>query len=187
MNRNPKHVGLDVYVFDLFSDTTCASLLEDIAAVPESAPNGMNKYGKPLFAAGKAWRDELTEIVDVFVQPLSVEKYGIRLKRQPYGFAVDYSPTTQKGLAKHFDSSDVTFNVCLGRKFTGGDLVCYDGAKKITIKQKPGRAILHLGSLTHRALPLISGSRQNLILWCRADKRYKLPDGFEAFDEKRLP
>ncbi len=38
-------------------------------------------------------------------------------------FVVEYEPGKDLGLDMHTDASDVTFNACLGREFTGGLLV----------------------------------------------------------------
>ncbi len=78
-------------------------------------------------------------------------------------------------LSIHYDNSEVTLNICLGDKFTGGDLVLYGNKNSLLpsksvliIEHKVGYATLHLGSVLHRALPIVSGMRSNLVVWCRS-------------------
>ena len=46
---------------------------------------------------------------------------GAALDRH-HSFIVKYEPGKDLGLDMHTDNSDVTFNVCLGKKFTGAPL-----------------------------------------------------------------
>lgn len=172
-----EHIGHEVYAFDLFSERQCADLLEQVEELPISPPNTMNKYGKTL--RGRRLTALAAELVAKHVTPIVREFYmeiaQLRLaplKKNPYAFVVDYSPKTQRSLAWHHDTSDVTLNVCLGREFKGGDLQFFAGRNRtFTVKQVVGRAIVHRGSHGHRALPLTAGARTNLILWCDAKAR----------------
>lgn len=74
-----------------------------------------------------------------------------------------------------FIHSQITLNVCLGKKFEGGEL--YFGDMKdipifestcILVPHKTGYGILHRGQQYHGALPVTSGERQNLIIWMRS-------------------
>jgi len=71
-------------------------------------------------------------------------------------------------------------NLCLGTEFTDGQL--YFGGircsshipstqpqqtEEIYLEHQIGTACLHLGNHRHRALPITSGRRLNLILWVR--------------------
>lgn len=166
--RQVRAIADDVWTFPLFtkeaSKKALAFLLENST---EGSPNSMNRYGRGLRPAA---RDLAQCIVEDYVAPIALDKYGIRLRVHPYAFVVDYDVKTQKGLARHVDSSDVTMNVCLGTTFEGGGLL-FDEAmagKTALIEQKIGRAIVHRGSVTHSAARLISGHRTNLILWCSA-------------------
>jgi len=162
----------DVFVRRLFSSRECAEWLDEIAKQPRDrreAPNSMNKYGVVL---GGSMRVYLAGLVWDYVCPVAEKHYpDIRsLKKHPYAFSIDYSVKTQKSLASHHDSSDVTLNVCLGKKFTGGDLVFSSGRKRFVLKHEVGQAVIHRGSHVHRAMPLLSGERTNLILWCAQRK-----------------
>ncbi|TAL42377.1 MAG: hypothetical protein EPN91_08335 [Salinibacterium sp.] len=77
-------------------------------------------------------------------------------------------------LEAHYDSSDVTLNVCLSNTFKGGDLVMYDAKGRspvYRIKQCHGRFIVHRGRHIHRAEGITHGTRVNLILWCKQLKK----------------
>lgn len=128
------------------------------AAGKAEAPNSMNKYG-----------DDIRALVNLYVKPFA-EKADIDLDVEAtYPFVVEYSTKTQRSLATHVDAADVTLNLCLYGKFTGGELVFPDaksGARALVLKQRPGVAIVHSGKAAHRAAALKSGTRTNLVLWC---------------------
>ncbi len=82
----------------------------------------------------------------------------------------------------HVDDSAVTLNVCLGTEFTGGQLyfggircAAHVGStppkddEEIYLDHQIGTACIHLGNHRHRALPITSGRRLNLILWVSDD------------------
>lgn len=79
----------------------------------------------------------------------------------------------------------MTLNVCLGTEFTNGQL--YFGGircplhtgttppladEEIYLEHRVGTACLHLGNHRHRALPITSGRRLNLILWVSENDRW---------------
>ena len=162
-------LGLGVYAFDLYGETNRVYLRKKIDELPAVAPNSMNKYGRVL--SGTFWRTlQAVLVADVASHARRVYPDIAPLKKNPYGFIVAYSLTTQRSLAKHSDSSDVTINVCLSEDddFEGGELIFYTKQQTLTVYHRPGVAILHRGALEHRALPLKDGVRTNMILWCRA-------------------
>ena len=72
----------------------------------------------------------------------------------------------------HVDNSDVTFNVCLGKEFTGAGLAfCgYMGEPahrrlSYTYVHRKGYCVVHLGRRRHGADDIRSGERMNLIIW----------------------
>ena len=90
-----------------------------------------------------------------------------------YGFVVRYMLDGDLELSEHFDTSNVTLNLCLGKEFEGGQL-CFKGVRFTesegqqdgsVVEQVPGEAVIHLGGHRHAALPILAGVRQNLILW----------------------
>lgn len=162
--------GLDVYAVDLYTPKRCRELRIQCDALPAVAPNSMNKYGKLL--VGPEMHVLMHTLVASVVSPVARARYPeiAVLKKQAYGFVVDYDVLKQRSLAKHEDSSDVTLNLCLSEPddYEGGELVFYGKNQTLTVPHKLGRALIHRGSLTHRALPLRHGKRTNMILWCRA-------------------
>lgn len=76
---------------------------------------------------------------------------------------------------RHTDDSDVTFNVCLGREFTGAALT-FCGALgsahhrqfSCEYKHVKGQCVIHLGRRRHGAGAIGSGERVNLIIWNRS-------------------
>lgn len=165
-----------IFTFELFSPRECAALLKAVDPLRKKAPppNSMNKYGVVL--SGTFFRQMGKHLVHKTIQPIVAFEYPeIRaLKKYPYAFVVDYSLETQRGLNAHFDSAHVTLNVCLGHEFEGGELVFYDGNSKkpsFEMQHKVGHAVVHRASHVHRAKPLTSGTRTNLILWCEQKVR----------------
>ena len=93
-----------------------------------------------------------------------------------HGFVVQYRMGEDVDLGFHYDAAEVTLNICLGKNgFTGGDLY-FRGLlgspdadeQHLKVSHAVGRGILHRGRHRHGALPISSGARYNLILWCRA-------------------
>ena len=92
-----------------------------------------------------------------------------------HAFIVSYKQGEDVELNFHYDASEVTINVCLGKTFTGGELY-FKGIlhKPQTHKEhfiyshKPGFALLHEGKHRHGALPILSGERHNLIIWFKS-------------------
>jgi len=170
-DRMPVEVYPGVFAFDLFTRETCSRLLKKIEAQRSDkyeAPNSMNKYGVVL---GGELKPGIASIVVGWVAPISKENYPEinALKKHPYAFSVDYDVGKQRSLSSHVDTSDVTLNVCIGGEFEGGEVVFYEGRKPaFEYKNVVGRAIVHRGSLMHRAKPVTRGWRTNLILWCDA-------------------
>lgn len=176
MKKKVWQVYPDVFVFDLWTQAQCEALLKYVAPLRNRAPapNSMNKYGVTLY--GSPFRGILKHLVRKHVQPIAERNYPEvnELKKHPYGFVVDYALDTQRSLAAHHDSAHVTLNVCLGHVYGGGELVFYDksGNKPVLeIQHVVGRAIVHRASHVHRAKPLRSGTRSNLILWCEQKAR----------------
>jgi hypothetical protein len=192
-----REVHPGVFVFDMLRPAFCAGLLDEIAhferwcadtELPMIRPNTMNNYGAVLDSFG--FQDFLQGMMLEYVVPLAALFYpevgGASLDGH-HGFVVEYKPGKDEKLDFHVDASDVTLNVCLGKRFTGGELFFRGvrcGAHQETpwrpdeefdIAHVPGRAILHRGRHRHGAHPITGGERYNLILWCGSsayDGRY---------------
>jgi hypothetical protein len=179
-----------VYTFDMLQPRFCADLLEEIAhfeqwclenELPLLRPNTMNHYGAVLDTFG--FQEMLQRLMLEYVAPFAALFYrdvGGDTLDSHHGFVVAYQPEKDLALDFHVDASDVTLNVCLGKKFSGGELyfrgvrcgVCQQTpplpAEEFQISHLPGRAILHRGRHRHGAHPLRGGERYNLILWCNS-------------------
>ena len=161
-----------VFTFDVFSKRFCAKLVSMLADCESVVPNSMNKYGIELRQVGMGGLCKA--LLDDVVNPLTRRFYPSIVRLCDYhGFVVAYAPDKQRKLMLHCDQSDVTLNICLGKKFTGGDLILADnvtGRTSAALGQVVGRGVLHRGSQLHRTAPVTSGERMNLILWCRTVK-----------------
>ncbi|KAL0482498.1 hypothetical protein AKO1_014468, partial [Acrasis kona] len=72
----------------------------------------------------------------------------------------------EDGTDWHFDDSVVTFNICLGYDFRGGNLSFETNSKTTEVEQRKGSVTAHLGKTNHCAYKITDGSRMNIILWC---------------------
>lgn len=158
-----------VFVFYAFTRSFCRDLLAEVDKHEPESPNSMNKYGLVLKDVGMG--DVCEEFLHELVNPL-VRRFYPRFGafKDYHGFIVNYDPKKQGSLDRHSDSSQVTLNICLGREFTGGNLVFRNdkGKPEAEVEHHVGQAILHLGSHIHQAKSLKTGKRSNLILWCQS-------------------
>ena len=144
--------------------------------MPNVWPNTMNHYGVVLEEIG--FSDFLLALRENYVKPLAEIIYPDFGKKivEHHGFMVKYKLGEDANLAMHYDSSLITLNVCVGKEFTGGTLFfrgllldpssCDEDFEYTHIK---GKALLHLGGHYHGANNIQSGTRYNLILWCRGE------------------
>ncbi|ESO97781.1 hypothetical protein LOTGIDRAFT_228345 [Lottia gigantea] len=169
-----------VYSFPVFTEEFCRSFLEELewfekSDCPKGRPNTMNNYGVLLNELGF---DEhfMTLFREEYLQPISTVLYpewtGLKLDSHK-AFIVTYKEDEDLDLADHFDNSEVTINVSLGKEFTGSEL-CFKGMKSsnddkiTTYENKTGIGLLHRGQHIHCAAPLKTGERYNLIIWMRS-------------------
>ncbi len=172
-----------VYSFRAFSDEFCALLIEELdgyyaSGLPISRPNSMNNYGLVVNDIGL--RAVITQLQHHVLQPLASLLYPRQAGDAAAGsgfsghhsFIVKYRADEDLGLDMHTDDSDVTFNLCLGRNFTGAALTLCGDARQPDHRQyytsyshEVGRALVHLGSRRHGADEISSGERLNLIIW----------------------
>ena len=161
-----------VLVFDLSMSTRTLARLRAIAkrAVQvEGGPNSMNRYGSRVVEVSDLQslvmlsRELCWDNVDARAH------IGVgRTARSKSAFTVEYDGSKQRRLERHVDSSDVTMNVCIDGDFWGGELVLYRrGVRRCAIAQAVGVGFIHRGKLEHRAAPIVSGTRRNLVLWWR--------------------
>lgn len=153
-----------------------------------SRPNSMNRYGAVLKDIGfESMSQALRESI---VKPIVEALWPSLAVNQPsnlselHAFTVRYRGDEDRKLDTHVDSSKVTLNVCLGGEFTGGEVYFHQRAHvdadpmesphpencprcSAVYAHEPGVAILHFGDHIHGTNNIKTGTRTNLILWCR--------------------
>lgn len=171
-----------LYGFHVFTQAFCDKLIKELdhyqeSPLPKGRPNSMNKYGVLLDELG--FRDNFSQILrtkylDPLAKVLFPEWRGNELDSHKI-FTVSYKINEDLELGYHYDNSEVTLNVCLGKSFEGGDLYFGDmrtipvgESNCILVHHKVGYGIFHRGQQLHGALPIMKGERQNLIIWLRA-------------------
>ncbi|EFA76780.1 putative prolyl 4-hydroxylase alpha subunit [Heterostelium album PN500] len=169
-----------IYSLQIFKTDFCQKLLEEIdqfknSGLPTARPNSMNNYGVILDEMG--FTGFFTELRENYLKPFTSVLYadynGAQLDSH-HAFVVQYKIDKEKELGFHYDESDVTLNLCLGKQFTGGSLYFRGILDKpethqeyFEVKHTPGTALLHIGVHRHGALGITSGERTNLIMWLR--------------------
>ena len=173
-----------LYVFPVFTREFCRTFSEELdnfnqSNLPKGRPNTMNNYGVLLDELG--FDDNfLNPLLKQYIQPLSCLLFptdgGCTLDSHK-AFTVKYKMGDDLQLGYHYDNAEVSLNVCIGKDFTGGNLYFGDmkevplsESKCVEIKHRQGYGILHRGQQMHGALPIISGERQNIIVWMRSSE-----------------
>eukprot|EP00026_Physarum_polycephalum_P008552 Phypoly_transcript_08640.p1 GENE.Phypoly_transcript_08640~~Phypoly_transcript_08640.p1 ORF type:complete len:470 (+),score=70.41 Phypoly_transcript_08640:86-1411(+) len=170
-----------VYIFKMFNSEFCTKMIEEIknfekSGMPITRPNSMNRYGAVLDEIGfGAMMDNLmNKYISPFARFLFADVGGDNLNER-HAFVVQYKIGEDLNLKEHTDRSAVTLNVCLGKDFTGGNLL-FKGIKgtpsehveNFEYAHVVGKGLLHLGKHIHQADNITSGERYNLIVWCRS-------------------
>lgn len=162
----------------------CCDLLErelshfEKSGLPNARPNTMNRQGSILSELGFC-EGLLDPLVFEHVDPLATKLLpwftdGLDSYR---AFTVKYQAAGgDKDLALHYDNAEVTLNVNIGGDWEGGQ-VTFFGFNNEAPRKTPysarllrGQGVLHAGCEMHKAEPIESGERQNLILWCRSSE-----------------
>ncbi|CAK0884189.1 unnamed protein product [Prorocentrum cordatum] len=170
-------VSPGVYSFDFFSKSFCELFLNELdnfyaSGLPARRPNSMNNYGVVLNDIG--WEPMVEILQQEVLQPIASVFFPEEAAcfDSHHTFIVRYRAEEDKGLDMHIDDSDVTFNICLGREFTGCGLVfCgMNGAadhRQVShiYQHQIGKCIMHLGRKRHGADDISTGERLNLIVW----------------------
>jgi len=166
-----------IYSFELFKPNFCEMFLEELdnyyaSGLPIRRPNSMNNYGIIVNEIGL--RDMMTRLQQDILWPIArvlFPREGSEFNDH-HSFMVQYKQGQDLGLDMHTDDSDVTFNVCLGRRFTGAGLTFCGMMGSATHRQMVyqyqhvlGRCLVHLGAQRHGADDIATGERNNLIIW----------------------
>ncbi|XP_069816964.1 2-oxoglutarate and iron-dependent oxygenase domain-containing protein 2 [Dendropsophus ebraccatus] len=182
LNRLQSVPGKRIYCFPVFVPQFCKDFVEELENFEKShlekgRPNTMNNYGVLLNELGL---DEtfITPLREKYLRPLASMLYpdwGGGCLDSHKAFVVQYSVEKDVDLSGHYDNSEVTLNVSLGKEFTDGNLYFSDmkevpsnERRYAEVEHTIGHGILHRGQQVHGALPITSGERWNLIIWMRA-------------------
>jgi hypothetical protein len=166
-----------VYSFQLFSPEFCAMFLAEVdnykaSGLPIRRPNSMNRYGLIVNEIGMY--DMISVLQAKLLQPIAQYIFPVEGSKfdSHHSFMVQYKQGEDAGLDMHTDDSDVTFNVCLNKNFSGATLtVCgIGGTPEHRIFQQAyvhrmGKCLIHRGHHRHGADDIATGERRNLIVW----------------------
>ncbi|WP_152286622.1 2OG-Fe(II) oxygenase [Flavicella marina] len=160
------------------------------APIPKRAPYGiqLNRYGIMLdprsagHLAAPNFQAFYKDLMDRFMRPIArllIGTYGY--DTQTFGFSIQYNPDKDKDLHAHTDASAATLNININlpdEDFTGSEVDFHDRTtgKVVQAIFEPGKAIIHSGAVPHATHPIISGQRNNLVVWLYGD-RMQIPRG----------
>lgn len=176
-----KYIGSEVYEAPVFKKTFVKKLMKELqnfksSNIPHEQPNSMNHHGVILDEIG--FQSFFDNLRTRYIQPLAQKVFNDPdlILDTHRAFVVKYALNEDKDLAAHFDNAEITLNVALTEDFQGGELVFHDKDNgyqwpAFGYEQWPmANGIIHKGSHIHEALPITSGERCNLIIWCRSSK-----------------
>lgn len=171
-----EHLPGAVFSCMMFTEAFCNLLIEEVdnfaaTGLPARRPNSMNNYGIILNEIG--WKPMVNDLQNNVLAKISRHHWPHIIPFDSHHtFIVRYKEGEDLGLDMHTDDSDVTFNLCLGRTFTGaglsfcGVMGAPDHRKHAhTYHHERGRCVWHLGRQRHGADDIASGERLNLIIW----------------------
>jgi len=181
-----------VHSFALFSDDFCKMFLEELdsyyaSGLPIDRPNSMNNYG--IIVNNIGMQPVISAVQRAVLQPIASLLHPTQAREGRgfdghHSFLVQYKAGQDLGLDMHTDDSDVTFNVCLGRNFSGAGLtICGDSRMPdhrhffYSYTHVVGRCLVHLGSRRHGADDIREGERNNLIIW-NSNSAYRASDQY---------
>ena len=107
-------------------------LLEEVehlasSGIPARRPNGMNRSG--LILTNLGFEPLLAPLMRDYIAPVAALLFPEWVSAsgdecaEVYAFTVQYQQGQDLSLAEHYDTSNLTLNLCLGKDFQGGDLV----------------------------------------------------------------
>eukprot|EP00927_Polykrikos_kofoidii_P051546 TRINITY_DN45340_c0_g1_i1.p1 TRINITY_DN45340_c0_g1~~TRINITY_DN45340_c0_g1_i1.p1 ORF type:complete len:386 (-),score=60.98 TRINITY_DN45340_c0_g1_i1:38-1126(-) len=172
----------DIFCFPVFSEEFCVLLDEELrnfekADLPRTAPNTMNRFGVIMRELG--FSSLLDPLVFEFVDPIARKLLPAHMDESldSYrAFTVQYEQEKDQSLSLHYDNAEVTLNVNIGGDWGGGQVSFFEllgcdpekGPPKVSVNLERGHGVLHSARVMHQADPVLSGRRENLILWCRS-------------------
>lgn len=178
--------------FDIERLAEFRNYLEAVAnsQIPRRAPYGiqLNRYGVMLdprsegHLAAPNFQAFYNDMMNRFMRPIArllLGTYGY--DNQTFGFSIQYNPDKDKDLKPHTDASAATLNININlpdEEFTGSQVDFHDNMTGKTVQTtfESGKAIIHSGSVPHATHPIVSGQRNNLVVWLYGD-RMQIPRG----------
>eukprot|EP00927_Polykrikos_kofoidii_P028286 TRINITY_DN24727_c0_g1_i1.p1 TRINITY_DN24727_c0_g1~~TRINITY_DN24727_c0_g1_i1.p1 ORF type:complete len:314 (-),score=34.86 TRINITY_DN24727_c0_g1_i1:339-1280(-) len=171
-----EHLPGRVFSCMMFSTEFCNMFIEELdnfasTGLRARPPNSMNNYGIVLGDIG--WKP-MVELLQRQILGKISAKYWRHIAPfdADHTFTVRYKEGEDLGLDMHTDDSDVTFNLCLGKCFTGAGLTFCGKLgeprhrkQSCVFQHQLGRCVWHLGRQRHGADDIASGERVNLIIW----------------------
>ncbi|MCJ8276902.1 MAG: 2OG-Fe(II) oxygenase, partial [Bdellovibrionales bacterium] len=174
-----------VYQFQFFDPDNIKLIRDyldkvDEAQIPVRPPYGivLNRKGAMLdqrsegYLAAPSFQSLYEEMLNQYMRPIARMLFPeiTGYDTQTFGFSIQYQPTKDTSIQMHTDASSVTLNINLnlpGEEFEGSevDFLNAKTGKLSQVKFQPGKAIIHMGAIAHRAHPITRGERTNLVLW----------------------
>mmetsp|Transcript_14672 Transcript_14672/g.40399 ORF Transcript_14672/g.40399 Transcript_14672/m.40399 type:complete len:311 (+) Transcript_14672:105-1037(+) len=187
-----------VFSCKMFAKEFCELLVDEVdnfmaSGLPARRPNTMNNYGLILNDIG--FRPMIDLLQTTVLAKVAVRHWPqIKPFDRHHTFIVRYKVGEDLGLDMHTDASDVTFNVCLGKEFTGAGL-SFCGVRGrpehrkhiFTYQHELGRACWHLGRQRHGADDISSGERLNLIIWNTSSRYQQSEDSRHGYENEAGP
>ncbi|XP_063682725.1 2-oxoglutarate and iron-dependent oxygenase domain-containing protein 2-like [Bolinopsis microptera] len=173
-------IGAEIYTIRAFTPQFCSQLVEELDNFNEkilqrSRPNTMNTSGVIVEEFGLL--DFVNQAISNLLSPISSvifpEWYGSGTDSHK-SFSLRYELGKDTELAYHYDNAEITFNFCLGNKFSGAEVYFThmtseeDKEEYYEADHVPGVVMFHRARQMHGTLPLLSGSRYNLLTWLRS-------------------
>jgi hypothetical protein len=171
-----------VFRCQIFSMDFCRALIDEIqnfekSGLPINRPNSMNNYGGVLDDIG--FYKTFEELFLIYLRPILLLYFPNIADKidHHHAFIVQYKLTEDLDLGFHYDDSELTLNLCLGKEFTGGELyfrgLLEDPSshdEKFIYNHVPGVSLFHIGKHRHGAMPITAGERYNLIIWLKVPR-----------------
>lgn len=172
--------------FDVEKLAEFRKYLEDVAnsQIPTRPPYGiqLNRHGFMLdersegHLAAPSFQAFYNDMMNRYMRPIAhllLGTYGY--DNQTFGFSIQYNPDKDRDLHAHTDASAATLNININlpdEEFTGSEVDFFDKITRKTVQTtfKPGRAMIHAGSVPHATHPITSGQRSNLVVWLYGDQ-----------------
>jgi len=167
----------DIFRIPVYDSNTCDNIMKTLgklknSGLPYSKVNSMIQHGVLLNEVGlEALVKSLLPTVESLSKQLFPDLVGESGLDSYKAFTIEYNSDVknhQIDLGTHFDNAEITLNIPLTEGHDGGELYFVRDDKMLPVEHEKGMGILHAGYEMHGAMPLLSGSRTNLIIWFRS-------------------